>query len=59
MFVAVGGAVPAARDGGILPGSSSRRWSPTTGAPFFGSKRTISEISFCIPPTSSQGIHTL
>jgi hypothetical protein len=59
MPAAEGSGMSPPRDGGTLPGSSSRRSSPTSGVPFLGSNRTISEISFCIPPISSQGIHTL
>jgi hypothetical protein len=49
----------AARCCGSTPGRSCRHCSPTATGPVFGSKRTISVISFCIPPTSSHGSHTL
>jgi hypothetical protein len=45
--------------GGMSPGKISLHWSPITGAPSFGSKRTMSVISFCIPPARSQGSQTL
>jgi hypothetical protein len=45
--------------GGGVPERTCLFWSPITGWPLVGSKRTMSVISFCMPPAKSQGSQTL